>query len=98
MELKDFIKETIAQISEGIREGQKYIDEHNYGNGISDEKGKEITFDVAVTSEEQDTTGMGAKISVASILSIGGEGSNTLKSSNLSRIQFKLFLKVNAKD
>jgi hypothetical protein len=98
MELKEFIKETIIQISEGIRASQKYIDENNLGEGIRDDKGKEINFDVAVTSEEQDTTGLGGKISIASIISLGGEDTNTLKSSNLSRIQFKLYLKINAKD
>lgn len=98
MELKEFIKETIVQISEGIRDGQKYIDDHNYGQGIMDNKGKEISFDVAVTSEAEDKIGGGVKISVASILNVGGDGSNTLKSSNLSRIQFKLYLKINAKD
>jgi len=97
MELKDFIRETIAQIAEGVREGQKYIDDKGYGDGINDERGKEINFDVAVTSESQDVAGVSGKISVASILTLGGEGSNTLRNSNLSRIQFKLFLKVDAK-
>lgn len=97
MELKEFISETIAQISEGIREGQKYIDEHEYGEGISDEKGKEVTFDVAVTSENEEQTGVGGKISVASLLSIGADEKSVMKNSNLSRIQFKLYLKVDAK-
>lgn len=97
MELKEFIKETIVQISEGIRDGQKYIEEKEYGEGISDEKGKEINFDVAVTSEVENNTGIGGKISVASVFSLGADGNKTEKDVNLSRIQFRLFLKVNAK-
>lgn len=98
MELKEFIKETIVQISEGIRAGQKYIDDHDLGDGISDDKGKEISFDVAVNSENENKAGVGGKISVASVFSLGADGSNTAKNSNLSRIQFKLFLKVDAKE
>lgn len=97
MELKEFIKETIAQIAEGIREGQKYIDDNDYGDGISDEKGKEINFDVAVFTESEEQAGVGGKISVASVFSLGADGKEIQKNTNHSRIQFKLFLKVNAK-
>jgi len=34
MELKDFIKNTITSISEGINEGHGYIVENNLGKGI----------------------------------------------------------------
>lgn len=94
MELKDFIKQTIIQITDGLREGHQYIEENGYGKGVNDAKGKEISFDVAVTSNEEETTGIGGKISVANILNVGGKGENISKASNVSRIQFKMYLDV----
>ncbi len=97
MELKEFIKQTIIQITDGLREGHQYIEENGFGHGVSDERGKEISFDVAVTSNEEETTGMGGKISVANILNVGGKGENVSKASNVSRIEFKIYLHVKTK-
>lgn len=46
MELKEFIKQTIIQITDGLREGHKYIQDNKYGDGVSDDKEKEICFEV----------------------------------------------------
>ena len=92
MELKEFIKQTIIQITDGLVEGHKYVDENNFGYGISDSSGKEINFDIAVTSNEEETTGIGGKISVANVFSVGAKGENTTKATNVSRIQFKTYL------
>jgi hypothetical protein len=97
MELKEFIKQTIIQITDGMLEGDKYVKENNFGSGVDDSRGKEINFDVAVTSNEEEKTGVAGKISVANILSFGGNGENVNKASNVSRIQFKLILHVKAK-
>jgi hypothetical protein len=94
MELKEFIKQTIIQITDGMLEGHKYVKENNFGSGVDDTRGKEINFDVAVTSNEEEKTGVAAKISVANVLSFGGNGENVNKASNVSRIQFKLILHV----
>ena len=92
MELKEFIKQTIIQITDGLVEGHKYVSENNFGEGISDTSGKEINFDVAVTSNEEETTGVGGKIAIANIFTAGAKGENTTKASNVSRIQFKTYL------
>jgi hypothetical protein len=97
MELKEFISETIKQITDGIRDGQKYIDENDFGEGVKDDKGKEISFDVAISTDKTEVAGAGGKISIASVFSAGVEGKEESKNANLSRIQFKLFLKINAK-
>ena len=94
MELKEFIKQTIIQITDGMLEGDKYVKENNFGSGVSDSHGKEINFDIAVTSNEEEKTGVAGKISVANIMSFGGNGENVTKASNVSRIQFKLILHV----
>lgn len=98
MELKDFITQTLTQITDGIRAGHKYIKENNYGDGVADGKGKEISFDIAVGSNDDKTTGMSGKISVANVFGVGGKDESTSKTSNLSRIQFKLILFVKAGD
>jgi hypothetical protein len=96
MELKEFIQQTLVQITEGIREGHKYITENNFGEGVSDSHGKEINFDIAVATNEDKTTGLSGKVSVANIFSAGGKDENVTKASNVSRIQFKLVLFVKA--
>ncbi len=96
MELKEFVKETIIQITDGIREGQQYITENQFGEGVRDDKAKEINFDIAVSTDTSDTVGGGGKISVASFFNAGANAEQVNKSSNLSRIQFKLYVKINA--
>lgn len=97
MELKEFIKQTIVQITDGLREGHKYIQENDYGDGVNDDKYKEINFDVAVSSNEEEVAGIGGKISVANIFSASGKDEVTTKASNVSRIQFKMYLHVKTK-
>lgn len=92
MELNEFIKQTIIQITDGLIEGHKYVSGNNFGSGISDTSGKEISFDVAVTSNEGEKAGAGGKISIANVFSVGANGENTTSSTNVSRIQFKTYL------
>lgn len=92
MELSEFIKQTIIQITDGLVEGHKYVNENKFGSGISDSSGKEISFDVAVTSIEGERTESGGKISIANVFSAGANGENTISSTNVSRIQFKTYL------
>ena len=97
MELKEFIKQTIIQITEGIREGNKYIKDNKFGEGVNDDNYETIDFDIAVTSNEEETTGIGGKIFVANLFSAGAKDETTTKASNASRIKFKIFLNVKTK-
>ena len=47
-----------------------------------------VKFDVAVTTSEEDKTGVGGKLSVANLISIGGKEENTNQNTNFSRVQF----------
>ena len=96
MELKEFVKQTIIQITDGLREGHKYVQENNFGKGVSDNNPKEINFDIAVSSNEEEKTGIGGKITVASMFSLGANDEAITKASNVSRIQFKIFLNVSS--
>lgn len=98
MELKEFIKQTIIQVTDGLREGHQYVEDNDFGAGVSDSHGKEINFDIAVTSNEEATTGVGGKISVANVFSLGADDKNITKASNVSRIQFKMYLHVKTKE
>jgi len=97
MELKVFIEQTIIQITDGLLAGHNYIESKKFGEGVSDDKGKEINFDIAVSSNEEEKSGLGGKISVAQIFSLGGENQVSATSSNVSRIQFRIFIHVKTK-
>jgi len=92
MELKEFVKQTIIQITDGIREGNDYVRKNQFGQGIDDTMGKKIEFDVAVTSTDAQVAGAGAGISVAQVFNVGGKTEATSSNSNASRIQFTVFL------
>lgn len=94
MELKEFIKQTVMQIADGITEGYNYVVQRKLGRGIYDEYYTKIQFDVAVVSDEQEKTGMGGKISVASIFKAGADVEAIQKNTNHSRIKFEINLSV----
>jgi len=49
---------------------------------------------VAVVSDEQEKTGLGGKITVASIFKAGADAESIQKNTNQSRIQFSIHLSV----
>lgn len=89
MELKEFIKQSIIQISEGVLEGHKHVTSTVVGEGVADEYHR-INFDVAVVSDEQDKKDLGGKISIASVFSAGTSSEKIQKNTNHSRIQFNI--------
>ena len=93
MELKELIKETIIQITEGLGEGHNYVVKNKYGTGIPGGFTK-INFDVAVSSDESKTNDVGGKITVATVFSAGGKHESEKKYSNLNRIQFMTVLDI----
>jgi hypothetical protein len=108
MELKEFVKETLVQISEGVKESQGSV--RNVGGYVNPTvtyvQGKPelvyfgetalghhtflVDFDVAVIVAEKKGAEGGAKLSVASFISIGGGGSSDVESKSTSRVKFKV--------
>ncbi|MEG2971478.1 MAG: trypco2 family protein [Akkermansia sp.] len=103
MELKDFIRDTINQICEGV--GLAKLDQSKHGNmpvapakvfTKENTKGKSIyheeniTFDVSVVIEEQKGKQGEAKISVLSCIVAGGETNNKSTQQTTQRIQFSV--------
>ena len=95
MELKDFISETVKQITDGILEGNKYVREKsNSSEGIRNQFTK-VIFDIAVTTNEEAIDKLGGKISVVQVFNVGASTESVNKTSNFNRIQFELLLSVN---
>lgn len=103
MDLKEFVAESLSQIVEGVTEAQQRIAEiggavspaiaslsHNKRDGTLHDGRvvRLVEFDVAVSASSEDTTGAGAKLTVASIFSGGGEKRKQNVSESYSRIQF----------
>lgn len=95
MELKEFISETLKQINDGLQDGSSHLKQKG-GEGVGD-KYFNISFDLAITTNNEENTGTGGKISVASIFQAGGEIEKNNSTTNYSRIQFHLPIHVKTK-
>lgn len=96
MDLKEFVKETLTQIADGLNEGNEYINKNH--DGFIHRDYMNVKFDVAVTTSEEDKTGVGGKISVANLISIGAKDENTNQNTNFSRVQFNVNVHFNIGD
>ncbi|MBT1444860.1 hypothetical protein KJI95_10030 [Shewanella sp. JM162201] len=110
MELKDFVKDTLIQICQGVNEAQGevnsiggYVNPAIYGvNGnpshfstLSQGEGVfMVDFDVAVTVSEAEKQNGQAKISVATFLNAGGGIDNSTSQSSVTKIAFKVPLSL----
>lgn len=95
MELKEFVSNTIKQIADGLQDANKYIKESG-GEGV-DNGYKRITFDVAVTTTDEDKNGVGGKVTVAKILNVGADSETTSNKTQFSRVEFFTDVHVNTK-
>jgi len=96
MELKDFVKETLTQIMSGIIEAQNsdiikesksaIVPSGQFSKDI-DVRNKEISFDVAVTTDKSTGTKGGIGIFVGPV-GIGSQGQTDKSNTNVSRIKF----------
>ncbi|MCY1635063.1 hypothetical protein [Marinifilum sp. D737] len=97
MELKDFVKNTLVEITNGIKEAQKATEENgaiinpNFGKAymrddISNDNKHIIDFKVAVTTTDESNAGAG--IHVASLFKAGGDIKEI--NSSVSTICFKV--------
>jgi hypothetical protein len=106
MDLKEFIRASLTQIAEGVREAQEAV--HSQGGFVNPslytssrdeshfatmEDGQSVflvDFDVAVTVIEEKGTNAEAKLKVASILALGGERKASANEEHSSRLRFKI--------
>ena len=98
MELKDFISETIKQITDGILEGNTHVKEKsNSSEGIKNGY-TTIDFDIAVTTNEGNKDDLGGKVSVVQIFSAGASTSKSTSISSQNRIKFQVMAHIKTND
>ena len=106
MEVKEFIKQTIVQISDAITESQKELESKNViinpertaighkGDKYLQKAGQRfiqnIDFEIIVTLEEQNKKGGKASINVANVFSIGGDKGISVENINQHKLKFSL--------
>lgn len=104
MDVKEFVAETLKQVMDGVAEAQKHAREvKGYVNPTAHSVAREgqglgftadgqviyaMTFDIAVSVSSEKSAEAGAKLQVAQILKIGGEGKGTWAQESVSRVQF----------
>jgi hypothetical protein len=102
MQLREFIKEVLNQIVDGVRDaqksnggafvvptgdgGHKYADHARFA-GNARMKSTIVDFDVAITAEDSDKVEGGAGVKVFS-LQFGAKGEVASKDTTVSRVQF----------
>jgi hypothetical protein len=99
MELKDFITATIVEIQSGVQAAIDHAVKNKIGGAINPSWGsvkainasliEKVHFDIAVTVSDKTSGNAEAGIKVVGI-KIGGGGSGSTETSNVSRIQFSI--------
>jgi predicted ATP-dependent Lon-type protease len=106
IELKQFVTETLVQISEGIEEAQRQLKERGSEarintNMTTADAGHLVTggrrrpveyveFDVAILANEGTETKAGIGLTVASLLKLDAEGKSSQTAGRESRIKFRV--------
>jgi len=106
MDLKQFVTETLVQISEGIEEAQRQLKERGSAaivntNMTKTDVGHLVTggrrrpveyveFDVAILANEGTETKAGIGLTVASLLRLDAGGKSSESAGRESRIKFKV--------
>ena len=106
MDLKEFVKETLTQIAQGVSESQAQV--YQLGGAVNPamrgviakdayfgdmHDGQHVflvDFDVAITATEETRANAKAKLKVATLLSLGGGGGTNESQASTSRIRFKV--------
>lgn len=97
MELKDFISESIKQITDGLIEGHDYVQQKSPGSEGIQNGYRRINFDIGVQSSEGNKDDIGGKITVAQIFQAGAKSENSSSTINTNRIQFDVLIAIRHK-
>lgn len=99
MNLKTFISATLIEIQSGVQAAIDHTVKHKVGGAINPSWGgtkdisaslvEKVQFDIAVTVSDKATGSAEGGINVVGI-NIGGSGSDSTETSNVSRIQFSI--------
>lgn len=95
MELKEFVKQSLIEICEGIKEAQQYIAENkvaayvNHPNYASTRPGS-VEFDIAVTVVSSDKNDASGKLTIVGVFKAGGGIESSTENSSVSRLKFDI--------
>ena len=93
MELKDFVKNTILDIMNGVKEAQDADTSGamiipplhgNYG------RNETLRFDIAIEELNKDSGGGKIGVSVGGLVTVDGGGENAIDKTESSRVQFEI--------
>lgn len=101
MDLKEFTKQTLVQIVDGVAAANAELNNGAYIPYEAPQNTKrfvyqdganiiDVDFDVAITATESEGANGGASLKVASLLSLGGRTENTTENQTISRIKYTL--------
>jgi hypothetical protein len=96
MDIKEFTRDTIQQIIEGANEANSIISQYGakVNSNLHDKTDLEISFDIAVTVVGTESAELGGKIQIAQLFKIGATGNETTSNQQVSRIQYKIPVKL----
>lgn len=86
MELKEFVKEVLKEITEAVEETRAESARDMHLDDVKDQR--TVEFDVAVAAEDVTSATGKAGIKVFSLIEGGGEAAREVKNSTVSRIKF----------
>ena len=103
MDLKEFTKQTLIQIVEGVNDANVALQDSGAyitNESLSNSKGPclfykklnviEVDFDVAITATESEGSNGGASLKVASFINVGGGVDTKTENQTISRIKYTL--------
>jgi len=95
MYIKEFIKESLRQIVEGVKEVQSEVADKSQIAPIGNQL-ERVEFDIAVTVDEEQTKDKGAGLSVYCI-KVGASGQTSASISSAHRIKFSVSINFESK-
>ena len=96
MDVKEFVKETLQQIVEGVREAKNETADNCQIAPVGDQREK-VEFDIAVTAEDEKSSGKGAGLSVFHFRA-GIDGQTSASTSIVHRIKFSVGVDFESKE
>ena len=108
MDIKEFTKQTLVQVVEGIQDANVILAEKNSkvntctrrginGNIYTSPIAINVDFDIAVTASETERGSGEASLKVASIFNAGGNLNRETENQTISRVKYTLQLTYNGK-
>lgn len=99
MELKDFIKQTLLDITMGVDEANKIANRFELSSDMHNrtgESGQRVEFDVTVVANESTGSGVKGGINVVG-LGIGGTTTESDSNEHTQKIKFQVFISESVK-